>query len=275
MDYCMTPIDQALKLTQKTSSLYQAHFTKDWYQGRGVYGGIQLGLMLKAAETFIDNDDFVPRSMTCHYCEPATEGPVDVRVQMLRAGKTISHLQVFIERDDQIISSSLMSWGRQRDMEAVHTPDDQRTLPSKKDILKVPHVDRMPVFCQYVQFYLESMSPPYLGMGEPSIKGYCEFIESSPLTFPVLGAMLDMWWPSGGALLKKPPRNAGTIDLSIHFLRAPTPEDDCIYMDFENHWQRDGYSGEYGHAYNLKGEKIASIRQWIFFDERPPHPNKD
>ena len=43
-------------------------------------------------------------------------------------------------------------------------------------------------------------------------------------------------------------------------------------MDFENHWQKDGYSGEYGHAYNLKGKK-SRIRQWIFFDEREPHPS--
>jgi acyl-CoA thioesterase len=271
----MKPIEKALHLTPESPGLYEAHFTTDWYQGRGVYGGIQLGLMLKAAKHFIGNDEFSPRSMTCHYCEPATEGPVDIRVQMLRAGKTISHLQVFIERENNIISSSLMSWGRDRAMQAVHTPDDNRTLTPKEDVFKVPLSDRMPEFCKYVQFYLESLNVPYIGSDNTQIKGYCAFKEPTALTFPTLGALLDMWWPSGGTLLQKPPRNAGTIDLSIHFLRPPTPEDDGIYMDFENHWQKDGYSGEYGHAYNLKGEKIASIRQWIFFDERPAHTNND
>ena len=270
----MTPIDKALTLTPTTPGNYNAHCTADWYQGRGVYGGIQLGLMLKAAEHFIDNKEIFPRSLTCHYCEPATEGPVNVRVQMIRAGKTISHLQVFIERDEQVISSSLMSWGRDREMESVHTPDDDLTLTPRKNVFKVPHTDLMPEFCKYVQFYLESLNAPYIGSDNTQIKGYCTFKEPAPLTFPLLGALLDMWWPSGGTLLKKPPRNAGTIDLSIHFLRPPTAEDDGIFMDFENHWQKDGYSGEYGHAYNFKGEKIASIRQWIFFDERPAHPNK-
>ena len=270
----MKPIENALKITPQATGLYQAHFTSDWYQGRGVYGGIQLGLMLKAAEHYINDAEFVPRSMTCHYCEPATEGIVDIKVRMLREGKTISHLQVSIEREGKLISSSFMSWGKSREMAAVHQPNEPLELKPRDEMFKVPYVEMMPVFCQYVQFYLETFSPPYLGNAEPHIKGYCGFSQSTALTYPVLGTMLDMWWPSGGALLTKPPRNAGTIDLSIHFLRPPTIEDDCIYMDFENHWQKDGYSGEYGHAYNLKGEKIASIRQWIFFDERPPHPNK-
>ena len=171
----MKPIENALQITPQATGLYQAHFTSDWYQGRGVYGGIQLGLMLKAADHFIDNAEFAPRSMTCHYCEPATEGPVDIRVQMIRPGKTISHLQVSIEREGQIISSSLMSWGRDRPMESVHTPDDNRTLKPREDIFKVPHVDRMPVFCKYVQFYLETFNPPYLGSSDPNIKGYCGF----------------------------------------------------------------------------------------------------
>ena len=269
----MTPIDKALAITRKGPGHFTANFTADWYQGRGVYGGIQLGLMLKAAEAFIDDTDFAPRSMTCHYCEPATEGEVEIRVTMLRAGKTISHLQISIEREGRTISSSLMSWGKSRDMTAIHQPNEPLELKPKEAMFKVPYVDMMPVFCQHVQFYLETFSPPYLGDAEPHIKGYCGFSQPTALTYPILGTMLDMWWPSGGALLKKPPRNAGTIDLSIHFLRPPNLNDEAIYMDFENHWQKDGYSGEYGHAYNLKGEKIASIRQWIFFDEREPHPS--
>ena len=270
----MNPVEKALRLRRQEPGIYRAELTEDWYQGRGVYGGIQLGLMIKAAEDFVGNPEYAPRSMSCHYCEPATAGPVDVRVHMLRSGKTISHLQVFLEREGQVISSGLMSFGRARDMEAIHTPDDNRPLKPRDELFAVPQVEQMPVFCRHVQFHLETFSPPYLGTSAPEIKGYCGFQEKVPMTYATLGAMLDMWWPSGGTLLTKPPRNAGTIDLSIHFLRPPSAADDAIYMDFENHWQKDGYSGEYGHAYNLKGEKIASIRQWIFFDERSPHPNK-
>ena len=53
----------------------------------------------------------------------------------------------------------------------------------------------------------------------------------------ILGTMLDMWWPSGGAF-EKAAQKRGTIDLSIHFLRPPNLNDEAIYMDFENRWQK-------------------------------------
>ena len=73
------------------SQHHQVHLDADWYQGRGVYGGLVAAMLMEAMLTM--SDSFLPRTLTIHFCVPAVAGDAHIEISIIRTGKKVRHLQ--------------------------------------------------------------------------------------------------------------------------------------------------------------------------------------
>ena len=106
-------------------SKIKAQITDNWMQGRTTYGGLSAALCLKAAQLTLA--DLTPlRSALVNFIGPVG-GEVDMSVDILRAGKSVSNVQVNMNGEKGLATHSVFSFGAARksrlDRSFVPRPD--------------------------------------------------------------------------------------------------------------------------------------------------------
>ncbi|MFL5345300.1 MAG: acyl-CoA thioesterase domain-containing protein [Hyalangium sp.] len=86
------PFLTAIHLAPLGEGRYRSRFEAPWYQGRGAFGGVVAGQLLRAMEHLVADPGRPVRSLTVHFCAPAAQGEAEVRGRIERAGKLVSVL---------------------------------------------------------------------------------------------------------------------------------------------------------------------------------------
>jgi acyl-CoA thioesterase len=182
------------------------------------------------------------RSLTCHYLRPVSGGPLDVRVELLRAGRRISNVRLTAAQDGREAIHALAAlavldlpaagqWEPEpprvgpppaRDAPLIE-PDDYRRRGAEGWLGPTPTMP--PMFRRVrvapriggVPFSNRSMEP-----GEaPETGGWIALPERRPIDAAFIALCADVWWPPAFQPLGRP-AIAPTIDLTIH-VRADIP----------------------------------------------------
>ena len=183
---------------------FTAVVPEGWATGRGAFGGLVLGYLVKAMDLSNAKE---------HAQEPATggsarrlrsfsgdvlaavlPGPVVVRVRTLRRGKHQSNLQATLEQKGQVVAtgSALLSGVRPVPMAPfAMAPPDFGDLP----VLPFPP----PAGDHFSALYeLRSRChQPFARVGEPLVEAYLseQGEREAPLDAAAVTALLDAWWP--------------------------------------------------------------------------------
>lgn len=204
---------------------FAAEVPDGWQQGRGAFGGLVLGTLLRAIEASEGDRGRVTRSLSGELCGPALPGPVEIVTTTVRRGHYVSNLAAQMIQNGEVVAHANALLGSPRN---VSTPAYADPVPPRvaaaPDWREVPvatmPVPPAPVFTRHVEF--RPTGPlPFAGGGEAAVHGYVR-LRSTPTRIdgPALVGLLDAWWPSLFGL-DDAPKMMATVSFSAQLLVAP------------------------------------------------------
>src|SRR5688500_15596981 len=105
-----TAFSRAVTLTEDGKGTIDA----SWYQGRGAFGGIMAALLVSEMQAKVADAARSPRSVTVHFCGPATEGPMEVKTEIVRSGSRVSHATARVVRGAETMTLATASFAKPR-----------------------------------------------------------------------------------------------------------------------------------------------------------------
>ena len=211
-----------------------------WQQGRGAFGGIVLGTLVRAIEAFDAGGTgqgseaagtpgiagtvgapAVPRrlrSLTAEICGPVQPGVNFLRVERLRTGTGVSTIAARLTRDGEVLAHMVGVLGRQRaedtDFSALPPPE----MPSWRDVpVVIVRAPFGPAFAQHFE-YRPVGGPPFGGGSEAVAAGWVRPVDPGPARDAgYVTALADVWWPALFARLTAP-RPMATVTFTLELI---------------------------------------------------------
>ncbi|MFL5817248.1 MAG: acyl-CoA thioesterase [Conexibacter sp.] len=241
--------EQATAVTPVGEGRFRAQVDPGWSTPIAANGGYLAAILVRAIEaqgaTAAGPDGLAARqlrSLTCHYLRPVSGGPLDVSVEVVRAGRRISTVEVTASQGGKDTIRALAAlavldlpaagqWEPEppavgpppaRDAPLVK-PDDYRRGGATGWLGPMP---TMPPMFRRVRVAPRIGGVPFsnrpLPAGEaPETGGWIALPEARPIDPAFIALCTDVWWPPAFQPLGRP-AIAPTIDLTIH-VRANIP----------------------------------------------------
>jgi acyl-CoA thioesterase len=235
--------EQATAVTHVADGRYRAVVDAGWSTPIAANGGYLAAILVRAIEAHgALGTDRQLRSLTCHFLRPVRGGPFDIAVEVVRAGRRISTVQVTGSQDGKqaILALAALAvldlpaagqWEPEppqvppappRDAPLI-PPDEFRTRWSEGWLGPAP---TMPPMFRRVRVAPRIGGVPFsnrpLPTGEaPETGGWIALPETRPIDAAFIALCTDVWWPPAFQPLGRP-AIAPTIDLTIH-VRADIP----------------------------------------------------
>jgi hypothetical protein len=227
----MSDFATASAVTPLASDRFAVEIPDRWQQGRGAFGGLVLGTLLRAIEACEPDRARATRTLTGDLCGPVLPGAAAIDVRTLRRGNNQSNLAATLTQGDAILATASVVLSPPRRAESVRfAPVAPPPLPPWRDVPIIPmQVSSGPVFAQNYEY--RALGPAFAA-GNGVIDGWIR--ERTPLArldAPALIGRLDAWWPTLFALDGKP-RPVATISFAAEILVDPatlSPEEPCRY----------------------------------------------
>jgi hypothetical protein len=217
------PTMNAFERATSIVRLDDARFTLDvpagWEQGRGAFGGVALGALLRAIEATEPDRERIARTLTGELAGPVVAGPAEIRVTPMRRGKNQSNLRADLLQDGVILAtaSAVLSTPRT----PTHAVDRPRTPPAFDVTPPTTFGDANPArFAKHFEYRVTGPMP-FVGGSDPVASGWLRLRE--PLTAfdaPALVAHLDAYW-SAIMSVEPTPRPFATITFVAELLVDP------------------------------------------------------
>lgn len=169
---------------------------EDWTQGRTAFGGLGAAILLRAVQALPDLAHAPVRSCDTAFIGPLPPGKADVRAEVLRSGKHLTHVRAELRSAGQAEVAATMHvvLGEHRDSGLARHPEPP-DRPGVDDCLALPFIEGiMPRFLRNMELRFAG-ALPYSGDAEGRISGYCRHAE--PVTGVAgLVALVDAWPPA-------------------------------------------------------------------------------
>ena len=233
---------------------------EDWAQGRSLFGGLQAALAVKAMRDLVPE---VPlRSLQTTFLAPVPAGTVHIRAQILRSGKSATHVEARIMDGAQTLCLLVGIFGASRPSKVERIP--QQPLVECSKPLHFPYIESvMPAFTRYFQMTWLRGGFPY--SGSTLVENVLELgfkQETGVANEMHVLAIADVIPPIGLSLLRTP-TTGSSMTWTIDFL-ADQFADLCLQgwrMDAEMCAARDGYTSQSGLLWGPGGRAVALSRQ--------------
>jgi acyl-CoA thioesterase len=260
------PFLAATHVTPLGEGRYRSRFDAPWYQGRGAYGGVVAGQILRAMEQLVADPSRPLRSFTVHFCAPATEGEAEVRVRIERSGKIVTHATARTENAAGVVAVATATFGTPRPTTPRYLDAKRPVAPLPSEVGVVPEDVPMPTFCQFFEYRFCVGSVPY-SASEPRLGGWIRPKgDPLPLDTALCVGLLDAYPPSILGSLSEP-RPVASVDFTVHFFQAlPRPDDrpGAHYLRTGvSRWAGEGFAEDLQELWTEEGEMIAQCRQCI------------
>jgi acyl-CoA thioesterase len=242
---------------------YQGRLSSAWYQGRGVYGGLVGGVLLRSMMRELDDPARPPRSFTVHFCAPVFEGEAELTVRRERAGRQVTHLSARLEQGGQVAALASATFAGSRETSLRYTVARPPPVPPPADVPPVPD-ELLPTFARLLDYRWCVGAAPYSGAEEALAGGWVRPRAPMPLDAPLAVGLLDAFPPSALARVDGfcP---AATMDFTAHFY-APLPLEgaspEAFYLRTgRSTWADAGYTDDLAMLWSEEGRLLAQLRQ--------------
>ena len=178
---------------------YQLDVMPGWRQGRGAFGGLVVGAVVRAIELSVGDPTRKVRSLTAEIPGPVEQGTVDIATEALRVGKNVSTVRAALVQAGEVRTHAVAIVAADRQGgDATTTWNDLRRpeAPSWTTITPLPAGGPWPEFSQHFEYrVLEGI--PASG-GAPRTLGWVRPRDPGPdRGASYIAAMIDAWWPAG------------------------------------------------------------------------------
>jgi hypothetical protein len=201
--------------------VFRGEIPRGWQQGRGTFGGLVLGSLLRAIERAEPDATRAARTLSGDVCGPLVPGPVTIRVRFLRRGSNQSNVVAELTQNDAVLATAIAVLSPPRKARAL---GDLRLVepPPAERWQDVAVVDAAPPLAPEFTVHYEYRSAENIltRSGTAFTEGWVR--EKSVLAVvdaPALIGRLDAWWPTLFAL--GAPRPMATISFTAELLVDP------------------------------------------------------
>lgn len=233
--------------------------TPDWLQGRTVFGGLQAAIALRAMRTLVPGTPL--RTLQGTFLAPVPEGTVTARAQVLRTGRSATHVEARLVDGEQALAVLVGVFGTARDS-AVRRQPQPAAAPAGRPI-DFPFVPGLtPAFTQHFKVRWLQGLPPYTGDTRTDHLLEVGLRDAGPVTEGHVLALADFIPPVALSHLKQPAFGS-TLTWMIELLadRFDGLALDAWRIEAQLTSARDGYTGQSVQVYAPGGAPIAHSRQ--------------
>ncbi|MGM0578117.1 MAG: acyl-CoA thioesterase [Myxococcota bacterium] len=238
----------------------------DWAQGRAGFGGLLVALVHEGMRARLA-DDRPLRSLAVSFVGPATPGvPLEVRVEVLRQGGTVTHVEGRAVQGGETVSVVLGAFGAARESQVLTEPEAAPDLPGPDEAAELPIVAGVtPAFAQHVDLRVTLGDLPFTGSAERRLGGWVRFREPpAAMTDAHLVALVDAWPPTVLPQLRGPaPSSSLSWTLGMVHPRPVLPPDGWLLYEAVVDQARDGYGHTEAAVWSPEGDLLALSRQTV------------
>lgn len=239
---------------------YRSVLLDRWNIVAGPNGGYLAAIIARAMTEAVADPERGLRSLTVHYLARPEFDEVEIDVDILRSGRSLSSLQAIMRQGDRVICSSLAAFS------VPWTTTEEWRLPMS------PHAHDVgvemgrtaPPVAQNWRGRPITDAPFFSGEGSPRVGQWIRAAKPRALDAIELVAISDAVPPAGFPKMTTPAAMP-TVDLTVHIRAslplADPPEDDRVYAECNTHHVADGFAEEDCHIWAADGTLLAQSRQ--------------
>lgn len=239
-----------------------------WQQGRGAFGGLVVGAMVRAMDASIEAPEAQPlRSISATLCGPVMPGDAKINTEILRLGSGTSTVVTKIVQEDGLKAHATAIFGKDRMVGAAGDwgPDHAPQIPDWRALDTLPVGPPIgPVFAQHFEY--RALGPmPFSGGREFSAQGFIRpKVPGERRDAAFLAGLVDCWWPVAFSVLQMP-RPMATIAYTTQFLDpwGDLDPDSPLYYRAKSSVSRVGYGVEFRELWSPDGRLLAMNQQTI------------
>ncbi len=235
-----------------------------WAQGRAGFGGLLVTGALRAAAHQVAPDRPL-RSALVDFVGPVQPGAVGVHVEVLRAGGSLTRVEVRLSQGDAVRAVVLASFGAPRPTQMAQAGPRAPEMAAPDGLASLPFVPGItPTFTQHFEYRWTVDSLPFTGSDRGHVQGWIRPRDTAPVDLLTLPALLDAWPPPVWSRASRPfPGSSVTWQINL-LGGAPAggwARDAWWRYDAETIMAADGYTDFAAHLWDADGQLIATSRQ--------------
>lgn len=233
--------------------VFRADLDPSWASLRGVHGGYMTALAVRAAEAIAP--DRSVRTVTTAFLRPAEVGPVDLSVDVIRSGRSLTTLSTMITQQERSIATSrITSIAPVAGHDWQTTVDDRPIdLDGSVQFTPPPQIRHF----EQAQLRLDPATVPIGDGSHPRVAGHVRPNDMRKVDAAWL-AMIGDWFPPSPFRRVGPPIGGVSIDYTIHIHRVvDLADDEWLEGVFETANSFDGLALEHGVLSTPAGLAVA------------------
>lgn len=227
MDDERSALERALHIERAGESRFSLRIADGWQQGRGAFGGVVLGALLRAVEASEPDPERRLRSITAEIVAPVLVGEADIEVEAIRLGKGVSTWAVTLGQGEETAARASVVLGRHRSDGHHWAPEPPGMGGPWQEVTPLPAEIPTPTFSRHFEY--RNVGPlPFSGSTDPEARGWIR-PRAARVTWDAatVVAAADTWWPASLAL-EPAPRPVATVAFTLQlFSPDPPPAPDA------------------------------------------------
>lgn len=254
-----TPWSQLLADTRVQAGVASLDVTADWMQGRTVFGGLQAAVALRAMRSLVP--DVPLRTLQGTFLAPVSQGALTARAQVLRTGKSATHVVARIVDGEATLALLVGVFGTARASKVAIDPRQPAVEAAKPiEFGFIPGVT--PEFTRHFNVRWLRGLPPYTGDTQTDHVLEVGLRDAGPVTESHVLAIADFIPPVALSHLRGP-ATGSTLTWMIELLaqRFDTLGTERWRIDAQLAAARDGYTSQSVMVWGPRGEPVAMSRQ--------------
>jgi hypothetical protein len=218
--------ETATLLTRESENRYSWVVPEGWQQGRGAWGGLVVGALIKAVEASEPDPERTVRSVAANLVAPAVAGQQVIQTRIVRRGSAVSTwTSTIVDGHGSIVAASTVVLGAPRTVSG--DPDyaswAMLTAPTVAPPETMSRLDfgppLGPVFARHIAPRLVSGAPTE--SGRPVTSGWIDYLNPVQPCAASLIALVDAWWPAGLVALDRT-HPIATVTFAANLLIDPS-----------------------------------------------------
>ena len=230
--------------------------TEEWYQGRGVYGGLIFAQLAYAVK---QHTKLPLRRISVDMCAPVIASDISIQVTTARKGVNSHFFYVSAQQNQKIVAHGTIVCGGPRcpDFDRHQFSPPGNTPPIFPPITS----NAMPAFSCFFDYWLTTGAIPFSKSENLRTGGWIRAKGDSLIDDEKILALLDAWWPALVVGMKSP-RPMGTISFTADLsLTEPFEQEDPCMIESNSLEVKEGYSIETNLLWSAEGVLLAKAQQ--------------
>ncbi|MEM7158055.1 MAG: thioesterase family protein [Myxococcota bacterium] len=213
-----------------------------WMQGRTSYGGVVAAIGLRGLRAVLEQPR-VPRTVHASFIGPVGPGPAELRPQVLRSGRYLTHGRAEIWQGEQMRAQVTATFADDRPSSLQVPATEPGPVPEPETLVDMPYVEGLtPAFTQHVAMRWADGGMPFSGGKDPRISGWCRHRTDPGSSYEAVLGLLDTW-PAPVLPLLRAPAPSSSVSWTTTFLSVPES------FDPEGWWRYDSETTMAAHGY--------------------------